>query len=69
MFRPVEAIIRSLSFGTLKSTLYSCVLACLMRRSQHQGLFEFDIYIYIYIQTGVYLVRNSKYILNNKCRR
>ena len=45
MFWPVVAIIRSLSFGKLKSTLYNCVLACLMRRSQHHGLFEFDISI------------------------
>jgi len=47
MFRPVVAIIRSLSFDTLNSTLYNCVLACLMRRSQHQGLFEFDISILV----------------------
>ena len=39
MFLPVVTIIRSLSFDTLKSTLYYCVLTCLMRRSQHQGLF------------------------------
>ena len=39
MFQPVVAIIRSLSFDTLKNTLYNCVVACLMRRSQHQGLF------------------------------
>ena len=45
MFRPVVAIIRSWSFDTLKSTLYNCVVACLIRRSQHQGLFEFDISI------------------------
>ena len=45
MFRPVVAIIRSLSFDTLKSTLYNCVLACVMRRSQHEGLFESDISI------------------------
>ena len=38
MFRPVVAIIRSLSFDTLKSTLYNCVLTCLMTRSQHQDL-------------------------------
>ena len=44
MFRPVVAIIRSLSFDTLKSTLYNCVAACLVR-SQHQNLFEFDISI------------------------
>jgi len=31
MFRPVVVIIRSLSFNTLKSTLYNCVLACMMR--------------------------------------
>jgi len=47
MYRPVVAIISSLSFDTLKSTLYNCVLACLMRRSQHQGLFEFDISILV----------------------
>ena len=40
MFRPVAAIIMSLSFDTLKSTLCSCVLAFLMRRSQHHGLFQ-----------------------------
>ena len=49
MFRPVVTIIRSLSFDTLKSTLYNCVLACLRRRSQNQGLFELYIYIYIFI--------------------
>jgi len=27
MFRPVVAIIRSLSFDTLKGTLYNCVVA------------------------------------------
>jgi len=32
MFRPVVAIIRSLSFDTLKIILYNCVAACLMRR-------------------------------------
>jgi len=37
MFRPVVAIIRSLSFDSLKIVLYSCVAACLMRRSQHQN--------------------------------
>jgi len=45
MFRPVVAIIRSFSFDTLKSTLYNSVFVCLMRRSQHQGLLEFDISI------------------------
>lgn len=39
MFRPVVAIIRSLSFGTLGSDLYNCVLACFMKISQHQYLF------------------------------
>ena len=34
MFRPVMAIIRSLSFDSLKIVLYNCVAACLMRRSQ-----------------------------------
>jgi len=38
MFRPVVAIIRSLSFDTLKNILYICVAACLMWRSLHQGL-------------------------------
>jgi len=47
MFQPVMAIIRSLSFDILKSTLHSCVVACLMRESQHQGLFfEYNLYIY-----------------------
>ena len=45
MFRSVVTIIRSLSFDTLKSTLYNCVLACLMRRSQYEDLFEYDISI------------------------
>jgi len=45
MFQPVVAIIRSLLFNTRKSTLYNCVLACLMKRSQHQGLFESGISI------------------------
>ena len=45
MFWPVVAIIRSLSFDTLKSTLYNCVLAYLMRKSQHHVLFESDISI------------------------
>jgi len=46
MFRPVVAI-RSLSFNTLKNTLYSRVVAYLMRRSQHQGLFWVWYIIYI----------------------
>ena len=46
MFRPVVAIIRSLSFDTLKSALYNCVFGCLMRRSQHHGLFLSPIYLY-----------------------
>jgi len=37
MFRPVVAIIRSLSFDTFNSTLYNCVVACLMWRSWHQA--------------------------------
>jgi len=45
MFRLVVANIRSLSLDTLKSTLYNCLLASLMRRSQHHGLFEPDISI------------------------
>ena len=45
MFRPVVAIIMFLSFDTFKSTLYNCVLACLMIRSQHHGFFESDISI------------------------
>jgi len=45
MFQPVVAIIRSLSFDILKSTLYNCVVACLLRRSEHQGFFEYDISI------------------------
>jgi len=45
MFRPVVAIIKSLSFDTLKGTSCNRVVACLMR-SQHQGLFvECDISI------------------------
>jgi len=46
MFRPVVAIIRSLSFDSLKIVLYNCVAASLMWRSQHQRpLFEYDISI------------------------
>ena len=36
MFRPVVAIIRSLSFDIFKIILYNCAAACLMWRSQHQ---------------------------------
>jgi len=46
MFRPVVAIIRSLSFDSLKIILYNCVAAYLMRRSQHQGLCLSIIYLY-----------------------
>ena len=45
MFRPVEAIIRSLLFDVFKSTLYNYVVACVMWRSLHQGLFGGIIYI------------------------
>ena len=39
MFRLVVAIIRSLSFDTLKIIyIRNCVAACLMTRSLHQGL-------------------------------
>ena len=44
-FQPVVAIIRSLSFDTFKSTLYNCVVACLMWRFRHQGLFVGIIYL------------------------
>ena len=33
MFRPVEAIIRSLSFDAFKSNLYNYVVACVIWRS------------------------------------
>ena len=33
MFRPVVAIIRSLSFDIVKIILYNCAAVCLMRRS------------------------------------
>jgi len=39
MFRPVEATIRSVSFDAYKSTLYNYMVACVMWRSRHQGLF------------------------------
>ena len=57
MFRPAVAIIRSLSFDTLQIILYNCVVACVMRRSQHQGpLFEYStVYIYIYTHTYIYI--------------
>ena len=45
MFRPVVAINRSLSFDVRKSTLYNCVLACFMRRSQYKAFLEPDISI------------------------
>ena len=44
-FQPVVAIIRSLSFDTFKSTLYNCVVACLMWRSRYQGPFAGIIYL------------------------
>ena len=45
MFRPVEAIIRSLLFDVFKSTLYNDVVACVMWKSRHQGLFVGVIYL------------------------
>ena len=45
MFRPVEAIIRSLSFDAFKSTLYNYVLAFVMWRSRHQDLFVGTLYL------------------------
>jgi len=46
MLRPVVAIIRSLSFDTLKIILNNCVAACLMTRSLHQGLCLSIVYLY-----------------------
>jgi len=45
MFRPVEVIIRSLLFDVFNSTLYNYVVACVMWRSRHQGLFVGKIYL------------------------
>ena len=45
MFRPVEAIIRSLLFDAVKSTLYNYVVACVMWRSRLEGLFVGTIYL------------------------
>jgi len=38
MFRPVVAIIRSLSFDIFNIILHNCAAACLMWSSQHQGI-------------------------------
>ena len=45
MFRPVEAIIRSLLLDVFKSTLCNYVVACVMWRSRNQGLFGGIIYL------------------------
>ena len=45
MFRPVEAIIRSLLFDAFKSTLYNYVVACVMWRYRHQGFFGGILYL------------------------
>ena len=45
MFRPVEAILRSLFFDVFMSTLYNYVMACVMWRSRYQGIFGGIIYL------------------------